>query len=69
MSEYKPEYLIAARDMLNNAKLNLCHAISALTMTGANFDKTNDEIKKTIGDIEYAIHLLDDQNNVTRDES
>ena len=54
-----PEYLIAAKDMLTNAKYNLCMAVSAFEKTGADFGKTIKELKEVIGDLECAIVTLD----------
>ena len=56
-----PEYLIAAKDMLGNAKKDLCLAISAFNKTGEDFERTTDQIKQMIGDIECAIFELDNQ--------
>lgn len=56
----KHEYLVAARDMLQNSKVNLCHAISAFEQSGGEFEKTIEQAKTTIGDIECSIYKLDE---------
>ena len=57
---HSPQYLIAARDMLNNAKRNLCYAVSALERTGGDFESSISQIKETIGDLECAVHKFDE---------
>jgi len=58
----KPEYLVAAKDMLNNAKRDLCLAVSAFEKTGGDFESTISQIKETIGDLECAVFEIDNQD-------
>ena len=56
----KPEYLIAAKDMLGNAKQNLTFAVTALQKTGGDFSETISAIKETIGDLECALLVINE---------
>lgn len=53
-------HLLAARDMLANAKRDLCMAISAFERVGG-FDSTIAQLKQTIGDLECALFEMDNQ--------
>ena len=53
-------WITPAKTGLQNAKRELVYAACALQNTGADFGKTLDEIKQTIGDLEIASVILDD---------
>ena len=56
-----PGYLDAAKDMLKNAKTDLCLAVSAFEKTGGDFKNTIAQLKETIGDIECTVFEIENQ--------
>jgi hypothetical protein len=60
----KKEWLVSAKDQLNQAKRNLVYAARAFEKAadGANtFDTTIKEIKETIGDLEMSVEALNEE--------
>lgn len=59
--EMKNEWLVAAKQSLENAKRELVYAARAFERTDGPFEQTIKEIKENIGDLEMSIEALKDE--------
>ena len=57
------EWFLPARASLENANRELVCAVRAFEQSGGDFEKTINELKQSIGDLECCISMLNEQED------